>query len=108
MKDYLPTTKFGKISLCFLAGFILLFIFNMAFFNFAMFTSQNGVEIVSRPVGIIVGSFGIAGFISGIIGFFTGLYAFIKEKDRSPFVYVVLLLGLFALVFVLGEVLLPH
>jgi hypothetical protein len=46
--------------------------------------------------------------ISGAAAFFTGIIAIIKSKERSIPVFLTTLMGLFILIFCLGEVISPH
>jgi hypothetical protein len=51
----------------------------------------------------------IAAFgISGIAAFVTGLISMIKSKERSILVFLAAVVGLYALIFFLGEFLFPH
>jgi len=49
----------------------------------------------------------IAG-ISGISAFFTGIIGVIKSRERSIIVFISTVVGFFALLFLLGELLFPH
>jgi len=57
------------------------------------------------PVGPIVG---VAFGISGIATLVTGLISTIKSKERSILVFLAVVVGLFVLIFLLGEFLYPH
>ncbi|MBI2670751.1 hypothetical protein HYX18_02130 [Candidatus Woesearchaeota archaeon] len=46
--------------------------------------------------------------ISGILAFFTGIISIVKSKERSVLVFLATAIGLFVLIFVLGEFLFPH
>jgi hypothetical protein len=64
---------------------------------------------VARQISISPGQIkGIAFAILGIAAFVTGLIGIIRNKERSILVFLAMLMGLCALIFVLGEVLFPH
>jgi len=46
--------------------------------------------------------------LSGVAAFFTGIIGIVKDKERSVFVFLAVLFGLFVLLFVLGEFISPH
>jgi hypothetical protein len=50
----------------------------------------------------------VADYISGIAAFVTGLISIIKSKERSILVFLVVVVGVLALLFLLGEVIFPH
>lgn len=50
----------------------------------------------------------IARYISGIAALITGLTSIIKSKEQSILVFAVVVVCLFALLFLLGEFLIPH
>ena len=46
--------------------------------------------------------------ICGIAAFFTGIISIIKSKERSVLVFLTTVIGFLVLIFVLGEILVPH
>lgn len=95
----LPKTSLGRWSVGLAAAFILLSIL------FAVLTGLGGVG--PGPVAPIVIATVIFG-ISGIAAFVTGLISIVKSKERSILVFLAAVVGLFCLVFFLGEFLFPH
>ena len=93
----LPKTLLGKWSVGLAVAFILLIILS------GVLTGLGGVG--PGPVGPIVG---VAFGISGIAAFVTGLISIIKSKERSILVFLVVVVGVLALLFLLGEVIFPH
>jgi hypothetical protein len=64
---------------------------------------------VASQIGLSPGQIkGIAFAIAGGAAFITGLISIIKSKERSIFVFLAMLIGLCALGFVLGEIIVPH
>jgi len=45
---------------------------------------------------------------SGVLAFTSGLVSVIINKERSVLVFVAILIGLFILLFILGEMMFPH
>jgi len=45
---------------------------------------------------------------SGVFAFLTGLIGVIRNRERSILVFLAMLIGLFVLLFCLGEVIFPH
>ena len=63
---------------------------------------------IGRVASFIAAYFNMVLIISGITALIIGLIATIKNKERSILVFLAILLGLFDLIFVLGEFLFPH
>jgi hypothetical protein len=99
MKIYiLPRNTLGKWSF----GLAIAFVVLMAA---PWFLSQ----IISETIGVPFGfSFGMLSIISGIAALITGLISTFKYKERSLLVFLSILIGLFALVFIIGEFVVPH
>ena len=51
--------------------------------------------------GLLAASCAVTGFVVGMVGV-------IKSRERSILVYFAILIGLFVLIFVLGEIIFPH
>ena len=98
----LPKTSWGKWSV----GLVLAFILFFALFVILVASGQRGGEtffsnlLLTVPM-FLAGTCGVAAFVTGLIGI-------IKSKERSILVYLAILIGLYILVFGLGEVLVPH
>jgi flagellar biosynthesis protein FliQ len=50
----------------------------------------------------------IAAMVSGISALITGLIAVTRQKERSPLVYIAIIIGALLMLFLAGEVLFPH
>lgn len=106
MKKELQTkSTAGKIARFFLVTFVILFSLNQAFFIGKMIKGEE--QFLPKIVPIMI-ALSLTGFGSGILALFFGLFAYFKKKDRSVPVILALILGLFALVFIIGEVVIPH
>ena len=93
----LPKTSLGKWSVGMAVVFILLSVLS------GVLVGLGGVG--PGPIGPMVGAaFGI----SGIAALVTGLISILKSKERSILVFLAVAVGLFVLVFFLGEFLYPH
>lgn len=103
----MPKTLTGKRSVWFAAGFIILFIFIQVFS--AIVQSRGGFdgEFLS-PYQMIMPVLIIPMALSGIAAFISGMIAIIREKERSAFVIVAVLIGLAVIFFLSGELLFPH
>jgi len=103
MKIYfLPKTVLGKWSVWLVVAFIILF----AVFQLLVLSGQRGGDTFSDnwllTIPIVLAA------ICGISSLIVGLIAGVKSKERSILVFVAMLIGLFDLIFVLGEFLSPH
>jgi hypothetical protein len=94
----LPKTTLGKWSFGLAIAFAVLM---MA----PWFLSRIISEIIVIPFGF---SFGTLAIISGVAALVTGLISTLKYKERSLLVFLSMLLGLCALVFIIGEFVVPH
>ena len=95
-------TKLGKWSV----GLIVVFFVLFALLQTLVMSGQKGGETFSDNLLLTIPGFSMA--ISGILAFFTGIFGIIKRKERSVLVFVATAIGLFVLLFVLGEILSPH
>ncbi|MGB8707594.1 MAG: hypothetical protein WCD72_06590 [Dehalococcoidia bacterium] len=100
--NVLPKTSWGKWSVGLIAAFILFF----ALFLILVASGQRGGETFFSNLWLTVPML-LAG-TCGVAAFVTGLISVIKSKERSILVYLAILIGLYILVFCLGEVLVPH
>lgn len=98
----MPKTKYGKWSVGLILGFVL---FLAIFFIVVKMDYRGGDTFFSNPLLAI--PILISG-ICGVMSMITGVLALFKEKERSVFVYISILLGLFVSIFVLGEIITPH
>jgi hypothetical protein len=100
--DFLPKTRLGTWSVWLIVLFLLFF----KIFQFFVISGQRGGETFFSNLTLAVPIL-LAG-ISGIASFFVGTAAIIKRKERSVFVFLSTVMGLFILLFCLGEVIFPH
>jgi hypothetical protein len=100
--NFLPKTDLGKWSV----GFILAFFIFLGFFFMFVALGERGGDTFFSNVKLAIPAL-LTG-ISGIGTFITGLMSIIGSKERSIFVFLTTMIGLFVLIFVLGEILAPH
>jgi hypothetical protein len=62
-------------------------------------------DIATRPTLALTM---LAGMAAGISAFITGLLAIIQKKDNALLVYVSSLIGALLIIFLAGEILIPH
>jgi len=99
---FLPITCLGKWSV----GLILLFFLLFATFQLLVASGQRGGATFFSNLALTIPIF-LAG-TSGVLAFLTGVAGIIKNKERSVLVFLAATMGLFVLVFWLGEILSPH
>ena len=103
LKSYIvPGTKLGRMTSYLFFGFWFFF---AIFRGFVLSGYRGGEGFFDNPALAIPIS--LAGLCGGV-SFFTGLVSMIFKKERSAFVFVCALWGLFVLVFISGEILTPH
>ncbi|MDD3840846.1 MAG: hypothetical protein PHP06_09810 [Clostridia bacterium] len=100
--SFIPQTRLGKWSV----GLIIVFFLLFALFQFLVATGQRGDATIFDNLVLTIPIF-IAG-IAGIASFITGLTSIMKSKERSVFVFLASVIGLFVMLFVLGEIIFPH
>ena len=99
----MPKTPLGRWSVYFVIGFFALFaLFNVIVPIQGRREDQTFFSNPALSIPIL-----LAG-LCGIASFFSGLVAIIKQKERSPFVFISTIIGLMVLWFVVGEIALPH
>ena len=69
---------------------------------------SGGASVFVTTLRPFIIALSLIAMASGLLAFFCSLICIIKYKERSPLVYATLLIGLFALILVLGELLFPH
>jgi len=100
--NLIPKTCLGKWSV----GLIIAFFFLLGFFRVLVaFGQRGGATFFSNLIlaipAILMGT-------SGVLAFFVGIISFLKSKERAILVFITTLIGLFVLIFILGEILSPH
>ena len=100
----LPKSSLGRWSVVLAAAFILLFVILQIFYTSV---HRNPVTNPGSPSPfILIGV--VAEYISGIASFVTGLISLIKRKERAILVFLVVAVGSFVLLFLVGELLLER
>ena len=103
MKIYFaPKTTLGKWSVALIIAFMVL----LGVFQLLVASGQRGGETFFSNLVLTIPML-IAG-VSGISAFATGLIGIIKSRERSVIVYLAALIGLFVLLFWIGEIAFPH
>jgi len=98
----LPKSYPGKWSIGSLAAFVVFFVT----FQLLVASGQRGGEtffsnlVLTIPI-LLAGAAGVLSFLTGIIGV-------IRNRERSILVFLAMLVGLFVLLFSIGEVAFPH
>ena len=98
----LPKTKLGKWSTVLIIAFI---VFIVAF-QLLVASGQRGGEtffgnlVLTIPI-LLAGTSGVFASVTGLIGV-------IRNRERSILVFLAISIGLFVLLFSLGEVIFPH
>lgn len=99
---FTPKTHLGRWSIKLTVMFFLLL---TALQLLATSGQQGGDTFFSNPglaiVALLMG-------ISGVLAFVAGTMCIVRDKERSIVVFLCTALGLFVLIFWLGEVLVPH
>jgi hypothetical protein len=89
----LPKTILGKWSLGTILVGILLY---MIFFIVVRLGYRSGVNVPASPTILL--------FISAIASMVIGIISVIKNKERSILIFITIVMGLLALVFLVGDV----
>lgn len=100
--DFMPKTLLGRWSVGLIIAFFLLF----AMLRLLVVSGQRGGEIFFSNLFLAVPGLFMAA--SGVGAFLTGIISIIKSKERSVLVFSAAAIGLFVLIFCLGEVLSSH
>jgi cytochrome bd-type quinol oxidase subunit 2 len=97
-----PKTLLGKWSL----GLLILAVLLFAVLIILVVSGQRGDDAFFSNLALTIPVL-LAGvfLISALV---TGLIAMIKSKERSILVILAVVIGIFALIFLLGEFLFPH
>ena len=102
MIKIIPKTCLGKWSV----SLIIIFFLLLLVFRLLVASGQRGGAtffsnyILAIPA-ILMGT-------SGVLAFFVGIISFLKSRERAILVFITTLIGLFVLIFILGEILSPH
>jgi hypothetical protein len=99
---FLPKTRPGRWSTWLIVAFIVF----IGLFYIFIATGQRGGATFFSNLYLTVPA--VMAAIAGIAAFFTGVFGVIKSRDRAILVYPAILIGLFVLLFCLGEIIFPH
>ena len=103
MKIYFaPKTTLGKWSVSLIIAFMVL----LGVFQLLVASGQRGGETFFSNLILTIPM--LTAGVSGISAFVTGLIGIIKSRERSVIVYLAALIGLFVLLFGIGEIVFPH
>ncbi len=100
----LPKTSLGRWSVGLAAVFFLLYVLLQTFYASV---HRNPVPNPGPPSPVIPIAV-VTDYISGIVSLVAGLISIIKSKERSFFVFLVVAVGFFTFIFLLGEILFEH
>jgi cell division protein FtsW (lipid II flippase) len=103
MVNFMPKTRLGQWSVGLVVLFFLLFATGI--FIISRQGPRTDETFFDNPVASIPV---LSAGASAIASFFTGVLSIWKYKERSIFVFVACLIVLFVLIFLLGEILVPH
>ena len=98
----LPKTKLGRWSV----WLLVVFVFIIAVFQIMVAVGQRGGETFFDNIRL--STVAVVAAISGIFSLLIGLISIIKSKERSILVFVATMIGLFVLIFIIGELAFPH
>jgi cytochrome bd-type quinol oxidase subunit 2 len=97
-----PTTNLGKWSAWLIVAFAIL----LGVFYILVASGQRGGDtFFSNPILTVPM---LLAATSAIAAFVIGLISVVKRKERSVAVVLAIVVGLFVIIFVLGEVIFPH
>lgn len=105
----MPKTRLGNLSVGLIVAMPLLFIIGTSFTNSLYKSVPAGgtilADIATRPALALTM---LAGMVAGVSAFITSLLAIIRQKEHALLVYVASAIGALLLIFLAGEILLPH
>lgn len=105
--NFLPKTSYGKWSGRFLLAFLSLYMLSIILVTLSVRLAGETATLNPAFSPFLAVS-GILALISGISAFVFGVLSIIKQKERSVSAFLALLLGVIVLIFIAGEILLPH
>lgn len=100
--NIIPRSTYGKWTIY----FILFFFFFLSLFYLLVEMGERGGETFFSNLKLTIPFLGAA--ISGIASLIMGLLSIFRERDHCITVYISIVIGLFVLIFVLGEIIYPH
>ena len=97
-----PKSTMGKWS----TGLIIALLLFFAVFLILVASGQRGGDTFFSNLTLTIPML-LAG-VSGVSALVTGIIGIVKSRERSVLVFLATAIGLFVLVFTLGEILFPH
>ncbi len=98
----MPATRPGKLSVDFLAAFVVL----LALFYMMVAGGQRGGDSFWDNLWLTVPI--LLAAVAAIASFFTGVWGIIRSRERSVAVFLSTGVGLLVLLFIVGEIAFPH
>lgn len=103
----MPKTRLGRWAMKFAGVFLAFFIVSPILV--AVQQQKAAEEFMANPfVRPFLIAIGLVAMASGLAAFVLGAISLFKYKERSRIIYIVTIIGLFAVLFLLGEFLVPH
>ncbi|HMA60890.1 MAG TPA: hypothetical protein VKN64_11440 [Halanaerobiales bacterium] len=100
--NIIPRSKYGKWAIY----AILAFFFFWALFYLLVEMGERGGATFFSNFKLTIPF--LAAAISGIAALVMGLLSIFKSKDHCILVYISIIIGLFVLIFIMGEIIYPH
>jgi hypothetical protein len=97
-----PKTTMGKWS----TGLIIAFFLFSAVFLILVASGQRGGDTFFSFTALTIP--GLLAGVSAVSAFLTGIIGIIKSRERSVVVFLATAIGLFLLMLLIGEILIPH
>ena len=105
----MPKSILGKWAVGLIVAMFILFFLGSSFTNWIYQSIPAGntiLEDISRRPALALTM--LTAMLSGILAFITGLIAIFKLKDRSPLVWIAMIIGGLLIIFLIGEFISPH
>ncbi|MFH1508559.1 MAG: hypothetical protein ABIE68_00050 [bacterium] len=106
---FVPQSKLGKWSVGLIVVMPVLFFIAMSFTDTLYESVPAGgtiwKDIFARPALPLTM---LAGMFSGILAFITGIIAVIRQRERSPLVFISTIIGALLILFLASEIISPH
>jgi hypothetical protein len=100
-----PASRLGRWAAGLMGAFLILFLINTFIFMPLFSRSTTEIPLLNE---VLLPIFGITMVLCGLASGVTGLLAIFRNREHSWMVWLAILPGLFMLVLLLGEFLVPH
>ncbi len=97
-----PKTTMGKRS----TGLIIAFFLFFAVFLILVASGQRGGDTFFSNLALTIPM--LLAVVSSVSALVTGIIGIVKNRERSVLVFLATVIGLFVVMFSLGEILFPH